>query len=86
MLNGGSLDPKLNIHPLFRNPMHASRSQAADAGSKIIDKMPWLAETEVGLELMGLTPDQARRAMSERRRVQGRATLDRLGADSGDGA
>jgi hypothetical protein len=26
----------------------------------VIDKMPWLAETEVGLELMGLTPDQAR--------------------------
>ena len=86
MLNKDPLPTDLDIRPLFRNPMYASRAQAADAGSKIIDKMPWLAETEVGLELMGLTPDQARRAAAERRRTQGRATLNRLGADLGNGA
>jgi hypothetical protein len=73
-----SLPDNLDVRPLIRNPIFVSRSQAADAGSKVIDKMPWLAETEVGLELMGLTPDQARRALAERRRAQGRAVLNRL--------
>jgi hypothetical protein len=82
------LPDNLDVRPLIRNPTFVSRSQAADAGSKVIDKMPWLAETEVGLELMGLTPDQARRALAERTRAQGRAVLDRLApADtSGDSA
>lgn len=86
MFNNDDVDPNLDVRPQFRNPLHASRSQAADAGSKIIDKMPWLAETEVGLELMGLTPDQARRAAAERTRVRGRATLERLGGTGGNGA
>lgn len=77
MLNG-SIPDDLDPSPIWRNPMHVSRAAAADAGSKTIDKMPWLADTSVGLELMGLTPDQARRAMAERQRAQSRATLDRL--------
>lgn len=84
MLNQGSLPDSLDIRPVFRNPMNVSRAQAADAGTKILEKLPWLEETEVGLELMGLTPDQARRALSERRRSQGRATLDRLTGASGN--
>lgn len=78
MLNKGSLPDGLDIRAKFRNPMHVSRAQAADAGTKIIDKAPWLAETTVGLELLGLTSDQITEAYAQRQRAQGRAILDRL--------
>jgi hypothetical protein len=77
MLNG-DVPANLDIRPTWRNPIHVSRAQAADAGSKVLDKFPWLAETSVGLEIAGLTPDQIRRAQSERTRVQGREILNRL--------
>jgi len=77
MLNG-DVPEDLDVRPQWRNPMHVSRAAAADAGSKVLEKMPWLAETEVGLELVGLTPDQIRRAQSERRRAEGRSVLASL--------
>jgi SPP1 Gp6-like portal protein len=87
MLNGDVPD-SLDLRSRFRNPMHTSRAQSADAGSKIIDKAPWLAETEVGLELMGLTEDQIRRALIDRRRLGGsaalRAVADAAAARAGD--
>jgi hypothetical protein len=78
MLNGGNLPADLDVRASWRSPMHESRAQAADAGTKVIEKFPWLAETSVGLELAGLTPDQIRRAQAERQRANGRSTLDRL--------
>ena len=66
------------IHPKFRNPRFESRAQAADAGAKQLAAVPWLAETEVGLELLGLTDSQIKRAMAEQRRVAGRRVLDAL--------
>ena len=85
MRNGGSVPAKLNVLPIWRNPMHVSRAQAADAGTKVLDKAPWLAETEVGLELMGLSRDQIRRAQAERKRANGLAVLGRLRAQQGAG-
>lgn len=84
MMNDGDLPPNLAVTPQWRNPIHTSRAQAADAGSKIIDKAPWLAETEVGLELLGLTRDQIDRANGERLRARGRGVLDRLIPADGD--
>jgi hypothetical protein len=78
MWNDGVLPDGLDIRSQWRSPVHVSKAQAADAGSKIIDKLPWLAESEVGLEILGLTPDQARRAMNDRRRIEGRDLLNRL--------
>ena len=72
MKNDGNLPANLDIRPHFRSAVHESRAAAADAGAKIIDKAPWLAETEVGLELLGLTEDQIRRAKSEQSRLSGR--------------
>lgn len=66
----------LNVR--WRSPMHVSRAAAADAGAKQIASVPWLAETEVGLELLGLSEEQVRRATAERQRAQGRATLAAL--------
>lgn len=78
MLNDGDVPSDLSATPAWRSPLHISRAAAGDAGSKIIDKFPWLAETSVGLELVGLTPEQVRRANSERRAAQGREVLSRL--------
>jgi hypothetical protein len=40
--------------------------------------VPWLAETEVGLELLGLDEQQIRRAMADKRRAAGRAVVAAL--------
>lgn len=71
----GEAPSDVEVLPRWRNPLHVSRAAAADAGSKVIDKFPWLAETEVGLELAGLSAPQIQRALAERRRAQGRAVL-----------
>lgn len=77
MLNGDVPD-NLDLNCHWRKPMHVSSAAAADAGSKVIDKAPWLADTEVGLELMGLSPDQIKRAMADKRRARGSEILSQL--------
>jgi hypothetical protein len=77
MLND-DVPANLDIRQDWRNPRYVSRSAEADSASKVIDKFPWLAETEVGLELAGLSPDQIRRALAERTRANGRTVLERL--------
>lgn len=68
------------IAPRFRNPRYLSRAAEADAGMKSLTAMPWLAETSVGLELLGLTDEQITRATAERRRAQGATVLNALAA------
>ncbi len=70
----GSIDAK------WRSPVYLSRAAAADAGAKQISVVPWLADTEVGLELLGLDDQQIRRAMADKRRAAGRALIEALGA------
>jgi hypothetical protein len=71
-----------SIVPKWRSPLYLSRSAAADAGAKQLSAVPWLAETEVGLELLGLDEQQIRRALAERqaaeRRIAGRAVVAAL--------
>ena len=77
-----------SITPKWRNPMYLSRSAAADAGAKQLGAVPWLADTEVGLELLGLSELQIARALADKRRADGQRVLDALvgtGA-GGDGA
>lgn len=78
MANGEPVDRFKAVEPQWRNPRFQSRSAQADAGMKQLAAMPWLAETEVGLELLGLTPQQRRRALAERSRVRGSTILDAL--------
>jgi hypothetical protein len=80
MLNEGDVPDDLRIVPQVRNPMHESKAAAADAGTKIVTQIPWLAESEVGLEIMGLTRSQIDRAMSDKRRAQGQQTLAQIAA------
>lgn len=63
------------IAPKWRSPIHVSRAAAADAGSKQVAAVPWLADTEVGLELIGLDDQQIVRALAEKRRNGGTAAL-----------
>ncbi|MEV1331134.1 phage portal protein [Micromonospora costi] len=58
------------IQPKWRDPRFLSRAAQADAGMKQLTAIPWLAETEVGLELLGLDPQQIARALADRRRAQ----------------
>lgn len=64
-----------SIDAKWRSPVFVSRAAAADAGSKQLGAVPWLAETEVGLELLGLDEQQIRRALADRRRMSGSAAL-----------
>jgi hypothetical protein len=44
---------------------------------KQLTAVPWLAETTVGLELLGLSDQQITQAMSEKRRTVGSTTVMR---------
>nr|DAL14421.1 MAG TPA_asm: PORTAL PROTEIN [Caudoviricetes sp.] len=73
MLNGWEDGAPAEVEALttsWRNPKYESRAAVADAGAKQIGTAPWLAETEVGLELLGLTPDQIERALAEKTRAE----------------
>ena len=59
----------------WRSPRYLSRAAEADAGMKMISAVPWLAETEVGLEKLGLSEQEIDRALAERRRNGGSAAL-----------
>jgi hypothetical protein len=78
MRNNASLPADLDVTPKWRPPEYLSRAAAADAGTKVLSIAPWLADTDVGLELLGLTPDQATRAMNQRARTAGKAVLQQL--------
>jgi hypothetical protein len=67
----------------FRKPQHLSRAAEADAGTKQLAAVPWLADTRVGLELLGLSTEQIDDAMAEKRRAAGRAVLEALRPPSG---
>lgn len=73
------------IDTKWRSPIYLSRAQQADAGVKQLTAVPWLADTEIGLELLGLDDQQIARAVAEKRRLAGGSVLDRLrAAASGD--
>lgn len=74
------------IDTKWRNPVHLSRAAAADAGAKQLGAVPWLAETEVGLELIGLDEQQIKRALAEKQRAAGRAVVEALRPRSADAA
>lgn len=67
-----------SIDTKWRDPRYISRSAQADAGLKQLQAVPALAESEVGLELLGLDEQQIKRFLSERRRAQSNARLDAL--------
>lgn len=66
-------DDWASIDTKWRSPVYLSRAAVADAGAKQVAAGPeWLKETRVGLELLGLTPQQIDLAESQRVKLQGR--------------
>lgn len=57
---------------------YTSRAAQADAGVKQVSAAPWLADTEVGLRLLGLSPADITEALSERTRVRSQDMLSGL--------
>ncbi|MFE9955844.1 phage portal protein [Micromonospora sp. NPDC005299] len=68
------------IQPKWRDPRFLSRAAQADAGMKQLSAIPWLADTEVGLELLGLDAQQIDRALADRRRAQAQQRVTALAA------
>ena len=62
----------------FRDVRTPSRAAAADAAQKTLTVFPWLADTELGLELYGFDKSFIDRAMAEKRRMGASATLRRV--------
>lgn len=79
VMNDGPVDMS-GVTAAWRDVRFTSRAAAADAGAKIAAVVPGLADTEVGLELLGLSPDQIRRFLAERRVAAGRGVLEGLRA------
>lgn len=74
----------------YRDPRFLSRAAQADAGVKQVSAVPWLAETRVGLKLLGLSELEIDEALTERaaaeRRLAGRAVIANLRPPANDNA
>lgn len=79
ILNGLSEIPDewQTIEPQFRDPRYISKSAQADAGSKTVPLVA-AATSEVELELLGLTDQQIKRVMADKRRMQGTTALQTI--------
>lgn len=62
----------------WRNPAYGSRAAAVDAAVKTIDKFPWLAQSELGLELFGFDQPFLERAKVELQRQRSSGVLEAL--------
>ena len=71
-----------SIKPDWRSPVYLSKSQEADAGSKVVAAVPWLAETTVGLKMLGLSQEQIDLANAERRKGQVTSLVQALTANA----
>jgi len=69
-----------SIDAQWRDPRYLSRSAMADAGLKQYQADPSLQGTEVGLELLGLTPQQVRRALADKRLATTTSLVEKLTA------
>ena len=68
------------VQPVFRDSRFISRSAAADAGLKLIQAVPWIGETSIGLSKLGLSQQEIDLALAERRRIVGRQAVMSLGS------
>lgn len=67
------------LRPKYRDPRHISQAAAADAFVKIAGTMPGLAQTDAGIDMLGLDPSLAERLKVEMRRTRSASMLAELG-------
>ena len=71
-----SLDDKQrSLQPVFRHPDRPSIASQADAVMKWISAMPWIGETDVALEYLGLTEEQRMRMKSDKAQYEAHQAL-----------
>jgi hypothetical protein len=81
--DGEPPDKARRIEAVWRNPATPTLAAQTDAAVKMVQSGLLPADSDVALEMAGLTEDQRQRVAAERRRAQGRQLLERL-AQSGD--
>lgn len=69
-----------SIDSQWRDPRYQSRAAMADAGMKQLAAAPELVGTEVGFELLGLNPQQVKRAMAAKGHANMTSLVDKLTA------
>ncbi|GAA2803001.1 phage portal protein [Streptomyces showdoensis] len=84
--DGEPPDPARRIDTVWRNPATPTIAAQTDAAVKMVQAGLLPADSEVALEMAGLTEDQRQRVASERRRAQGRQLLASLTLDDTEGA
>lgn len=81
MIREGASDVPAELRDLkavFRDPRHESKAAAADWFLKVASAMPWVAESDVAVEMIGLDDVTVERLQGERARVRARAAIDAL--------
>ncbi|MFC4512544.1 phage portal protein [Streptomyces ehimensis] len=76
--DGQPPDKSRRIECVWRNPATPTLAAQTDSAVKLVQAGIVPADSDVALELAGLTEDQRRRVASDRRRAQGSQLLDRL--------
>ena len=63
-------DEQRSVVPKFKNPLHPNAATQADAMTKMISALPWLADSDVALEEYGFPDDKIQRLRSDRARAK----------------
>jgi hypothetical protein len=71
---------QMDITPKFLSPAYPDPLSQGDATLKLVQSFPWMSESQVSLELMGLDEATIRRLMSDKRRVDAANAIESLNA------
>ena len=86
--NNTSLDAltseELDITPKFLSPLYLTPLTQADAITKMVAAIPWIAESEVILEQFGFEKSDIQRLMSDKRKMNAMSAINALNARSSE--
>lgn len=66
------------VEPMFRDEARPSVVSMSDAILKQVQAIPWLADTDVALEMLGYNEEQRQRMQSDKKRAQADAAISSL--------
>ena len=75
-LRGVTMDDRVIAR--FLDPRYTSKAAASDAFSKQVAAMPWLAETEVAVDMLGYDPAITAQLKAERQKASSAQTLNNI--------
>jgi len=73
----------LKLQPVWRDPRHPSKAAEADWMTKVASVLPWVAEADSALDLIGVRPDVAERLRADRARNSSTSDMALLAAAIG---